>query len=99
MPMVEFDEQTGIAILQVRVIPRSSKTEFVGEHNGAIKVKLKSPPIDGAANEELLRFLSKTLGVPRSNIELVSGQTSRTKTLRIIGSPKTVIDRFLQGKS
>lgn len=97
--MFEFDGQTGIAILNVRVIPRSSKTEIVGMHDGALKIKIKSPPVDGAANDELIRFLSKTFNIPRSNIEIVSGQTSRSKRVQIDGLIASDIERFLQGKS
>ena len=96
--MVEFDERTGIAIISVRVIPRSSSTEVVGEHEGALKIKLKSPPVDGAANEELIRFLSKNLDVRKADIEIVSGQTSRTKRVRVKGISEHEINRFLQGK-
>lgn len=85
-------------IFSVRVIPRSSKTEIVGEQDGALKIKLKSPPVDGAANDELVRFLSKSLNVPRSNIEIVSGHTSRSKRVRIDELTESDIERFLQGK-
>lgn len=85
-------------IFSVRVIPRSSKTEIVGEQDGALKIKLKSPPVDGAANDELVRFLSKSLNVPRSNIEIVSGHTSRSKRVRIDELTESDIGRFLQGK-
>jgi uncharacterized protein (TIGR00251 family) len=83
----------------VRVTPRSSKTEFVGMHDGALKIKLKSPPVDGAANEELIRLLSKAFNVPRSNLTIVSGQSSRTKRIQMIGATEQDIDRFLQGKT
>ena len=83
----------------IRVIPRSSKTEFIGEYEGSLKIKLKSPPVDGAANEELIRFLSKNLDVRKADIEIISGHTSRTKRVRINGLTERDIDRFLQGKS
>jgi uncharacterized protein (TIGR00251 family) len=82
----------------IRVIPRSAKTEVAGEHDGTLKIKLKAPPVDGAANEELVRFLSKSLNIPRSNIEITSGQTSRTKRIQMIGLSAEEFERFLQGK-
>lgn len=69
----------------VRVIPRSSRSEIAGEHDDAIKVKLTSPPVDGAANAELIKLFARRLRVPKSSIEIVSGETSKTKQLRISG--------------
>ena len=65
--------------------PRASKTEVVGRHGDAIKLKVKAPPLEGAANDELLRFLAKRLRVSRSSIELVSGARSRHKRVAVRG--------------
>ena len=78
------EENDGI-IFNVRVIPRSSRSEIVGEHEGAMKVRLSSPPVEGAANSELIKLLAKKLGVSRSAVTIVSGETSRTKRLRVTG--------------
>ena len=83
--MLDLTEKGGSVMLTVRVIPRASKTEIVGEYDGAVKVRLSSPPVDGAANEELIRLFAKRLGVARSDVEILSGQTSKTKQIRIIG--------------
>jgi uncharacterized protein (TIGR00251 family) len=72
-------------MLTVRVVPRSSRSEVVGLHGEALKVKLSAPPVDGAANAELIALLAKKLGVPNSSIEITSGQSSKNKQLRIIG--------------
>ena len=72
-------------MFSVRVVPRSSRSEIVGEHDDAVKVRLSSPPIDGAANAELIRLFAKKLNVARSNISIVSGGTSKTKRLKVIG--------------
>lgn len=69
----------------VRVVPRSSRSEIVGEHDGALKVRLNSPPVDGAANAELIKLVAKRLNVARSDIEIVSGEASKTKRLRVSG--------------
>jgi uncharacterized protein (TIGR00251 family) len=66
-------------------VPRASRSEVVGEHGGVLRVRISSPPVDGAANTEVIRLLAKTLGVSRSDVAIVSGQTSRTKQLRING--------------
>ena len=75
---------TGVEIT-VRVIPRARRTELAGERHGEILVRLAAPPVDGAANEALVAFLSECLECPRRTIALVSGQTSRSKRLRIAG--------------
>lgn len=80
---MEFIEKDGGIIFKVRVLPKSSKSGIVGELDGALKVKLKSPPIDGAANAELIRLLSKTFNVSKSAIEIVGGETSKNKQLKI----------------
>ncbi len=65
--------------LDVRVVPRASCSEIVGFHDGVLKVRLTSPPVDNAANVELVKLLSKTFRVSKSQIQIVNGQTSRSK--------------------
>ena len=96
--LIDFTENDISITFTVRVIPRSSKAEIVGEHDGALKIKLKSPPVDGEANDELIRFLSKLLSIPRSNIEIVSGETSRSKRIRVSGVTSARINAILQAK-
>lgn len=81
--MLEMEETATTLRLSLLVAPRSSKNAVAGVHAQALKVKLTAPPVDGKANQAALRFLSKTLGVPRSDLELVSGQTSRRKRIQI----------------
>lgn len=73
------------AVIVIKVVPRASRSEIVGFADGALKVRLTSPPVDGAANDELVRLIAKRAGVARSNVEIVSGLTSRNKALRIHG--------------
>ena len=82
----------------VRVIPRSAKAAIVGEYDGVLKIKLKSPPINGAANDELIRFLAKLLDVSRPDVEIVAGATSRTKRIRIKSSETAQIAAILRAK-
>jgi uncharacterized protein (TIGR00251 family) len=72
-------------VLDVRVIPRSPRTAVAGRRGNAILIRVAAPPVDGAANDALLRFLSDTIGVPRRAIRLVSGETSRDKRVGIAG--------------
>jgi len=96
---INISENSGSVTFDVRVIPRSSKSEVVGEYNGALKVKLNSPPVDGAANDELVRVLSKEFRLSRSTIEIVSGQTARSKRVRIVGTTAIHILDVLKAKS
>ncbi|MDQ3706625.1 MAG: DUF167 domain-containing protein [Chloroflexota bacterium] len=85
MPDSPVQSIPGGVTIRVFVAPRSSANKVMGEHNGAIKVALTAPPVEGAANKALVEFLAKLLGVPRSSISLVSGETSRQKTVRALG--------------
>jgi uncharacterized protein len=69
--------------LTLHVQPGASRTEVAGTHGDALKVRLAAPPVDGKANAELLRFLAEAFGVPRRNVTLVRGETSRAKIVRI----------------
>ncbi|HEX9987354.1 MAG TPA: DUF167 domain-containing protein [Chloroflexia bacterium] len=75
---------TGVTI-RVYVAPRSSANKVVGVYNGALKVALTAPPVEGAANKALVEFFAKTLGVPKSAVKLIAGETSRHKVLSILG--------------
>ncbi|NTW82685.1 MAG: DUF167 domain-containing protein [Chlorobiaceae bacterium] len=83
--MIELREKNGNAVFMVRVQPRSSKSMICGEYNGGLKVALKSAPVDDAANEECCRLLSGIFKVPVTRVHIVSGRTSRTKTVLVEG--------------
>ena len=97
--MIEIYEQDDSVTFDVRVIPRSSKSEVVGELGGALKVKLKAPSVDGAANDELIKLLSKEFGVSRSGLEIVSGFKSKSKRIRVNRLTKQQILAVLKAKS
>lgn len=77
--------------LNVYVQPRASRTEFAGRHGADLKIRLMSPPVDDAANEELIAFLAQRLGIPKRNIRLVAGARSRRKTLEIGSTPANIV--------
>lgn len=85
------------AIINVKLIPRSSRNEIIGEENDGIKIKLTAPPVDGKANKALVRFLADKLGVPKRDIEIVSGERSRKKSIRISGISTEKVKRRLTG--
>lgn len=71
------------AVIRVKVLPRSSKTEIAGKADGVYRIKLTAPPVDGKANKALINFLAKKTGLPKRKFQIVSGEHSRNKTIRI----------------
>ncbi len=76
-------------LFKVFVLPKSSKNMIAGLYGDAIKVKLTAPPVDGAANKMCLKYLAKSLKVPKSSLEIVSGHAGRTKHLLLRYKDKT----------
>lgn len=72
-------------ILTLHIQPGAKKTEVAGPHGDALKIRLAAPPVDGKANAALLAFIAAKVGVGRTAVELVSGQTARAKRVRITG--------------
>lgn len=81
--MIKVTAQANSITFAVRVQPRASTSELVGELDGALKIRLAAPPVDGAANEELIRWLAKFFGVTRRQISIISGETSKQKIIRV----------------
>jgi len=77
-----------MAILRLHVVPDAKSDKVVGQHGGAIKIKLRAPAVEGRANAALIRFLSQQLELPRHAIVLERGRTSRDKLVRIDGLPE-----------
>ena len=73
------------ARLTIKAVPRASRSEVVERQADAWRVRLKAPPVEGKANEELVKFLAKTLGVPGCSVSLVAGQASKFKLVDIEG--------------
>lgn len=76
-------EKTGAVIVDVHVMPNAPQTLVQGLHDGALRIRLKAPPVDGKANQELLAWLARELKVPRASIELIRGDSARRKQLRV----------------
>ena len=83
--MIAATDTDGGAEIVVKVVPRASKTAIAGESDGVVRIRVAAPPVDGAANEELVKFLSKIFGVSKTSIEIVFGSQSRQKRVRISG--------------
>jgi uncharacterized protein (TIGR00251 family) len=81
--------------LTVRVTPRANKPGIAGTRDGALLVRLQSPPVEGAANTELIQILAKALHVPRGSISIVAGEHSRQKRVRIEGVSEDYVNTRL----
>jgi uncharacterized protein (TIGR00251 family) len=83
-------------ILTVQVVPRSSRNEIVGIHGDALRIRLQAPPVDGAANAALIAFLAETLGVRQRQVQILSGHTSRRKSVLVSGLGKEQVTEKLR---
>jgi uncharacterized protein (TIGR00251 family) len=81
--------------LQVLVQPRASRTRVVGVHGDRLKIQLAAPPVDGEANAALVDFLSDLLQLPRNHLQIATGQTSRRKTVRVLGLSTQKAERLI----
>jgi len=82
--------------LTLHIQPGAKKTEFAGRHGDALKIRLAAPPVDGKANEALVRFVAETLKLPKSAVSLKSGQTSRRKVLEVQGATAEAVARLIE---
>jgi uncharacterized protein (TIGR00251 family) len=89
----------GTVTLTVRIQPRASKNGIVRMEDGSLKIRLTAPPVDGAANEALVRFLAGTFSIAQSQVEIVSGHTSRAKRVRINGVGEEDVNGLLKIKA
>ena len=90
-----IEQSGGSVLLRLRVQPRAAHDEIAGLRGGAIQVRLHAPPVEGAANEALMRLLARQLRVPRSDIRLMTGHTSRSKVVTIEGAEAGQVRRRL----
>lgn len=88
--MLEWINETATGIdVKIRAVPRASKNEIQGIYDDALKVRLTTAPVDGKANQALIRFLSKELKLSKSQLQIAQGETSRHKVVKISGITKT----------
>ena len=93
MPSMSFmswiQPAAGGCVVNVRVIPRASRNQIQGVLGDALKIRLQAPPVDGKANDALVRFLADTLNVPVRHVRLLSGETGRNKKVFLDGVDET----------
>jgi uncharacterized protein (TIGR00251 family) len=80
----------------LHIVPRASTSAVAGRHGDALKIRIAAPPADGAANDELIRFLADRLQIPRSAITITGGSSSRRKTVVISGIETTAAIQILE---
>jgi uncharacterized protein (TIGR00251 family) len=93
--MLEFSEKDGAITFNIQVVPRASRSEIVGEHAGALRVRIAAPPVAGAANQELITTLARVLRIPRGAVEIAAGHKSKKKKVRIRGAGHSAIEKLL----
>ena len=83
----------------LHIVPRAATTAVAGRHGDAVKIRIAAPPADGAANDELVRFLAATLGVPRRAVTITAGASSRRKIVTVSGIETAAALRILEAVS
>jgi uncharacterized protein (TIGR00251 family) len=79
----------------VRIVPRASRSEIAGEYNGALRIRIAAPPVDGAANRELIRLLAKLFKLPQSAVEIVSGTSAKSKIVHLAGAQPAQLEQLM----
>jgi uncharacterized protein len=88
---VQISAKDGKVNFMVRVQPRASRDEIVGEYQGGLKIRLAAPPLDDRANQALRKLLATRLNVPLAAVKIAAGERSRTKRIEIAGvTPETI---------
>ncbi|MCF6201689.1 MAG: DUF167 domain-containing protein [Hydrogenimonas sp.] len=89
-------KKEGFVDLFITARPSSGKNSFAGIYDDALKVHIKAPPVDGAANKELVKFLSKSFKIAKGDIEFLSGESSKRKRIRVPLNEK--VKEFIDGQ-
>ncbi len=97
--MLKITKTATGATFRVRVQPGASKNEITGVQEDALKVRISAPPVQGKANKVLIQFLAKHLGVKRSQVEILSGHTSRIKTIHVVGQGTEKLQQLIDSIS
>ncbi len=93
--MLNIKEDSAGISLKIRVQPRASKNQVSGVMDGALKIRIMAPPVDGAANKACCAFIAELLGVAKGQVAVTQGHTGRNKTLRVDGlTTRQVLDKL-----
>jgi len=91
-----YDASDDGVVLRVHTQPGAGRSAVMGRHGGALKVKVAAPPVEGRANEAVVELLVRTLGIKPSQVELVSGGSSRSKRFKLEGVTPELVDAALE---
>jgi uncharacterized protein len=93
--LIRHSQQGRNLTISVLVVSRASRSEIVGEYDGALKVRIAAKPIEGAANRELKRLLAKNFKLPQNAVEIIAGSNSKRKVVRIDGADSAALELIL----
>ena len=93
--MIQYSEKDRGLTFAVRIVPRASRSEIAGEYNGALRIRIAAPPVEGAANRELIRLLAKIFKLPQNAVEIVSGAGSKSKIVRLAGADSARLEQLI----
>jgi uncharacterized protein len=96
--VIRHSQHSHALTFAVRVVPRASRSEIAGELDGVLRVRLAAPPVDGAANRELVRLLAKTFGLPQNAVEIIAGSNSKQKIVRVNGANAATLNELAGSK-
>ena len=96
--MLRVTERNGRVRFSVHIQPRASTNEIAGVHGDALKIRIAAPPIDGAANDALTKFLSDLFAVARRDVRIIAGETSRSKIVEVDGITERAVRQLADRK-
>jgi hypothetical protein len=92
--VIQYSEKDRGLTFAVRIVPRASRSEIAGEYNGALRIRIAAPPVEGAANRELIRLLARMFNLPQKAVAIVSGVGSKSKIVRIAGADSARLEQL-----
>jgi hypothetical protein len=92
--VIRYTQHDRALTFAVRVVPRASRSKVGGEHDGALRVRITAPPVEGAANRELARLLAKAFNLPQNAVEIISGSSSKNKIIRVHGADAARLEQL-----
>jgi hypothetical protein len=92
--VIQYSEKDRGLTFAVRIVPRASRSEIAGEYNGALRIRIAAPPVEGAANRELIRLLARMFNLPQKAVAIVSGAGSKNKIVRIAGADSAKLEQL-----
>ena len=96
--MILYTQHGRSLTFAVRVSTRASRSEIAGEHNGALRVRIAAPPVEGAANRELMKLLARAFNLPQNAVEIIAGTYSKDKKVRIHGADGAILEQLVESR-